>query len=99
VEHLIPESRLRPEYLTHLASMSAHDHADHNWKDHNLSRLLFIVTLRVLHLAFWTIPMLQIARLFRQRDLLLAKKCSLHFAVRYFQEIAAHFTSRITDAS
>ncbi len=97
IHQVIPASRLHPDYLLPLSERSAVYQADQNWKEHGRIRLLYMVALRCIHVIGWTIPSLLAALVFNRQDVLLAKRCSLHFSLNYLARIVKHFTSKAAD--
>ncbi len=96
IHQVIPTLRLQPDYLFALAKRGAVHQADQNRKAHGF-RLPFIVALRFLHVIGWTIPSLVTAYVFNRQDVLLAKRCSLHFSLNYLLRIANILTSKAKD--
>jgi succinoglycan biosynthesis protein ExoM len=97
IHQVIPASRLQLSYLLPLAEKGAQGQADHDWKNSNLTRLLFMAALRCVHLACWTIPSLFVVSFLNKQDWLLAKRCSLRFSLTYLRRIIDHLASKVTD--
>jgi succinoglycan biosynthesis protein ExoM len=97
VQHVIPASRLSLDHLLPLAARGARFQADCDSEYHGRKRLLYTSGLRCVHLIGWILPGLLVSYLFKDRDMLLAKKCSLRFTIEYLHRALNLCGSKVTD--